>query len=149
MRRRDYEPGRRRICYFPIRPSGESLHTNVAVRLRGEVDVKEMIGRVLGMKRDAQQSALAAAQDSRRDVEKRGRLQHSAFHDADSPTLLDHENASVVEGLRQENGTRQSGGDERIQLETNARRQWRSAIARTGGIGMTGRNRARCNARAQ
>src|SRR6202040_3095180 len=103
------------------------LDPDVAVRLGGEVDVEEMIGRILWMESDAQQSALPAAQDSRGDVEKRRRLDCAVLHDAYSPPLLDDENASVVEGLRQENRIRQSGGDERIQLETNAGRQCSSA----------------------
>src|SRR6267378_1584785 len=149
MRRRDYELGRRRIRYLGIRRRGESLDPDVAVRLGGEVDIKEMIGRVLWMESDAQQSAFSSAQNSRRDVEKRRRLEDAVSDDADSPALLDDENASVIERLRQENRARQSGGDERIQLESNAWRQRRSAIARTGGVGVTGCDRERCYGRTQ
>ena len=65
---------RRGIGDFRIGAGGKSLDPDVAIRLRGEVDVEKMIRGVVGMKGDAQQSTLAAAEHSAGDVEERRRL---------------------------------------------------------------------------
>src|SRR5712671_1750923 len=104
MRGGDDQLRSRRVSDLGVRRRGESLDPDVAVRLRREVDIEEMIRRILRMECDTKQSALSAAQHSRGDVQKRRRLQHAVLDDADPPALLDDENSAVIEGLREENG---------------------------------------------
>ena len=128
MWRRDYELRRCRVGDFGIRRCGESLDPDVAVRLRREVDVEKVVGRVLRMERNAEESPLSTAQHSRGDIQKRRRLQHAVLDDADPPTLLDDEDSPVIERLREENGARKARGYEWVQLQTDAGRQWRSSV---------------------
>src|SRR5882672_2782258 len=132
MRRRDYQLRRRGISDFGVRRRGEPFDPDVAVGLCGEVDVEEMIGRVLRVKRNAKEAALAAAQHPARDVEEWRRLQCAVSDHPDSPSLLHDENSSVVQRLGEKDGRAQAGRDERIQLESEAWRQ-RPTIAGTGG----------------
>jgi hypothetical protein len=93
-----------------------------------------MIQRVLRVKRDAQQSLLATEPDSRRNVEKWRRLEDAVPNDPNPSSLFDDENAPVVEGLRHKHGRREAGRYEIIELEADAWRQRRAAIARARGI---------------
>src|ERR1700736_928054 len=84
---------------------GEPLYPDVAVRLRCKVDVEEVVGRVLRMKRDAEQATLASTQHSARDIEKWRRLQHAVLYHANRSCLLDDEDPPVVERLRDRKST--------------------------------------------
>jgi bifunctional DNase/RNase len=59
------------------------------------------------MERHAQQSALATTQHSAGDVEERCRLQNAVLHQPNSSAELDDEDAAIVEGLGEKNGTRE------------------------------------------
>jgi hypothetical protein len=76
-----------------------------------------MIRRILRMKRDAQQTPLAAVQHPARDIEERRQLQHAVADYANPTRLFDDEDPSVIEGLGEKDGRGEPATDERIQLE--------------------------------
>jgi hypothetical protein len=49
-------------------------------------------------------------------------LQYPVAHYSDSAPLLDDEDAPVVEGLRQKDGTGKAGGDERLERQVGRKR---------------------------
>ena len=112
--------------------SGEPLDPDVAFGLGREVDVEVMIRGVLRVERDAEKPALVPAQDPARNVEEWSRLEDAVLCHPDPTRLLHHEDASVVEWLRQKDGAAESAADERIDFEGEARRQRISTIAGTG-----------------
>jgi rhamnose utilization protein RhaD (predicted bifunctional aldolase and dehydrogenase) len=113
---------------------GEALDPDVAVRLRGEVDVEIVVRRIMRMKRDAQQPALATAQHSARYVEKGSALEDAILDHAYSSTLLDDEDSSVVEWLGEEYRARKSGRYKWCELESEARRGRASGICCIGAV---------------
>src|SRR5690349_8167918 len=101
------------------------------------------------IERDAQQTALAAAQDSARDIEKRRRLQHTVLDDANSTSVPDDGDAGVIDRLRQKNRTGKASAHEWRKLARESRREWTAAVAGPRRIGMTRNNREDCEARPQ
>src|SRR5687768_10268294 len=92
----DYQSGGAGISDLRVRCGGEPLYHNVpgrqgAGRPGRVVHVEEAVRRVLGVKRDAEEAALAAEQYSCRDVQKWRRLQRSVPDHPDSARLLDDE----------------------------------------------------------
>src|SRR3954470_10605684 len=98
---------RRRIRDVRVRRR-EPLYVDVAVGLGGEIDVEEVIGRVLGVERDTQEPALTAAKYPAADVEEGSRLHRAVLDDADAAGLLDDEDPPVVERLGHEDRSRET-----------------------------------------
>ena len=101
------------------------------------VDEEEAVGRVLGVEREPQQAALAAAGDAGADVEEARpglaarRAHHRAVHvEANAARLLDHEQpVAVVSGAREPDGGGEPGGSLQDDGEGGQRR-----------LGITGRS---------
>ena len=70
------------------------------------------------MKRDAQQPTLTSRENPAADVEEWRRLQHAVLDDSDATGLLDDEDPAVIQRLGEKNRSSETGGDERIELES-------------------------------
>ena len=94
LRDRENELGRSCVGNIGVSTDHVAHHTRVTVGVR-IVDVKVTVSGILGVKREAEQTLLAAGRHKARDIQKRGHVQLPVFDNANAPRLFDNKQTRV------------------------------------------------------
>jgi hypothetical protein len=132
LRDREQHALGRRVGDVRVGRHRELRYDGRSVRYTRVIHEEAAVGLVAGMERQAEQSALAAAEDLRRDVEEDAARRGAGLSHADHPALLDHEEAVRAVLRRRDEERSDEAGQDRRRLQL-----WGS-----GGCGRGGRDQA-------